>query len=144
MMTAALFIALPVPLARMYTDDPNVIALAAVLLPIAGVFQVADGLQVVALGLLRGLGDTRVPMLINVVAFWVIAIPVSLLLGFGLGGGAPGLWWGLVAGLAVVAVTLVIRLRHRERRELVRVVIDEHAEPRTIPRDELAPAIDRR
>src|SRR5690606_37780064 len=109
-----------------------------------GVFQVADGLQVVALGLLRGLGDTRVPMLINVVAFWVIAIPVSLLLGFGLGGGAPGLWWGLVAGLAVVAVTLVIRLRHRERRELVRVVIDEHAEPRTIPRDELAPAIDRR
>src|SRR5690606_11913819 len=75
--TGALFIGLPGPLARLYTDEPNVLALAVVLLPIAGVFQIFDGLQVVALGLLRGLGDTRVPMLINVVAFWLIAIPVS-------------------------------------------------------------------
>src|SRR5690606_4572203 len=112
-----------------YTDEPSVLALAVVLLPIAGVFQIFDGLQVVALGLLRGLGDTRVPMLINVVAFWVVAIPVSLWLGFGLDRGAAGLWWGLVVGLAVVAVTLVLRLRHRERRDLVRVVIDDHATP---------------
>src|SRR5690606_18293260 len=124
---AALFLAMPGPLARLYTNDPYVLALAAVLLPIAGVFQIFDGLQVVALGLLRGLGDTRVPMLINVVAFWVVAIPVSLWLGFGLDRGATGLWWGLVAGLAVVAVTLVLRLRSRERRDLVRIVIDDHA-----------------
>ena len=138
--TAVLFVGLPEPLARLYTDEPDVLALAAVLLPIAGVFQVFDGMQVVALGLLRGLGDTRVPMLINVIAFWLVAIPVSLGLGFGLGHGATGLWWGLVVGLAVVAVTLVLRLRQRERRELVRIVIDEHAPS---PLRELEPAAER-
>ncbi len=141
--TAALFISLPGPLARLYTDDAAVLALAAVLLPIAGVFQVFDGLQVVALGLLRGLGDTRVPMLINVVAFWLVAIPTSYWLGFELDRGATGLWWGLVVGLAVVAVTLVLRLRHRERRDLVRIVIDEHAAAPAGERDALEPAIDR-
>jgi multidrug resistance protein, MATE family len=130
--TGALLIGLPGPLARMYTAEPGVLALAVVLLPIAGVFQVFDGLQVVALGLLRGLGDTRVPMLINVLAFWGFGIPVSLWLGFGVGLGAVGLWWGLVIGLAVVAVTLVLRLRQRERRELVRIVIDEQAAPGAI------------
>jgi len=140
--TAGLFIGLPGPLARLYTDEADVFALAAVLLPIAGVFQVFDGLQVVALGLLRGLGDTRVPMLINVVAYWLIAIPTSYWLGFGLGRGATGLWWGLVVGLGIVAITLVLRLRHRERRELVRIVIDEHGAP-ALQRDELEPATDR-
>src|SRR5690606_30531416 len=125
--------------------DASVLALAAVLLPIAGVFQIFDGLQVVALGLLRGLGDTRVPMLINVIAFWLIAIPLSLWLGFGLGLGATGLWWGLVAGLAVVAVTLVLRLRDRERLDVSRIVIDEHAVParrEPVRRDELGAAVD--
>ncbi|HEX6995859.1 MAG TPA: MATE family efflux transporter [Gammaproteobacteria bacterium] len=141
--TAALFIGLPGPLARLYTDEADVLALAALLLPIAGVFQVFDGLQVVALGLLRGLGDTRVPMLINVVAFWLVAIPVSFWLGFELERGATGLWWGLVVGLAVVAVTLVLRLRHRERRDLVRIVIDEHGAAPPVRRDGLEPATDR-
>lgn len=127
--TAALFIGLPAPLARLYTHEAEVLAFAAALLPIAGVFQLFDGTQVVALGLLRGLGDTRVPMLINLVAFWVIAIPVSYVLGFRVGLGGTGLWWGLVAGLAVAAVTLVVRLRHRERRDLVRISIDEPSAP---------------
>ena len=141
--TAGLFIGFPGPLARLYTDEADVLALAAVLLPIAGVFQVFDGLQVVALGLLRGLGDTRVPALINVVAFWFVAIPTSYWLGFGLDRGATGLWWGLVVGLAVVAVTLVARLRHRERRDLVRIVIDDHGAAAPARRDELEAAADR-
>jgi len=128
-LTGALFIGLPGPLARIYTSEVGVLELAAVLLPLAGLFQVFDGLQVVAAGLLRGLGDTRVPMIINVLAFWCFGIPVSLWLGFGLGLGAVGLWWGLVLGLAIVAVILVLRLRQRETRDLVRIIIDEHARP---------------
>jgi len=128
-MTGALFIGLPGPLARIYTSEAGVLELAAVLLPLAGVFQVFDGLQVVASGLLRGLGDTRVPMIINMLAFWCFGIPVSLWLGFGLGLGAVGLWWGLVLGLAIVAVILVLRLKQRETRDLVRIIIDERARP---------------
>ena len=125
--TGVLFIAAPELLARLYTPEMVVIALAALLLPIAGVFQVFDGLQVVAIGLLRGLGDTRTPMVVNVVGFWCIGMPVSLWLGFGLGYGAQGLWWGLVVGLVVVAVFLIVRVRQREHHGLERIIIDEHA-----------------
>jgi MATE family multidrug resistance protein len=125
--TGVLFIAAPELLARLYTPDMAVIALAALLLPIAGVFQVFDGLQVVAIGLLRGLGDTRTPMIVNVVGFWCIGMPVSLWLGFGLDYGAVGLWWGLVVGLVIVAVFLIVRVRRREQHGLERVIIDEHA-----------------
>ena len=86
--TGALFVAAPEPLAGLYTRDAMVLALAALLLPIAGVFQVFDGLQVVAIGLLRGLGDTRMPMIVNIIGFWCIGMPVSLWLGFGLDYGA--------------------------------------------------------
>jgi MATE family multidrug resistance protein len=111
-----------------YSDDAAVLALAVLLLPIAGVFQVFDGLQVVALGLLRGLGDTRVPMLVNVLGFWLVGMPVSVWLGFGAGFGAVGLWWGLVAGLVMVALFLIVRLHHRQKRGLARLVIDEHGD----------------
>jgi len=127
--TAALLIGAPRAVARLYSPDAEVLALAAALLPIAGVFQVFDGLQVVAIGLLRGLGDTRVPMIANVLGFWLIGIPVSLYMGFSLGLGAVGLWWGLVLGLVIVAVFLVARVRERERHELSRVLIDDHAPP---------------
>jgi MATE family multidrug resistance protein len=125
--TGVLFIAAPELLARLYTPDMAVIALAALLLPIAGVFQVFDGLQVVAIGLLRGLGDTRTPMIVNIVGFWCIGMPVSLWLGFGLDYGAQGLWWGLVVGLVIVAVFLIVRVRQREEHGLERIIIDEHA-----------------
>jgi MATE family multidrug resistance protein len=124
---AVLFISAPTFLAGMYSPDLAVIALAAVLLPIAGVFQVFDGLQVVAIGLLRGLGDTRAPMIINIIGFWCIGVPVSLWLGFGLDYGAQGLWWGLVVGLVVVALFLIVRISRREKHGLERVIIDEHA-----------------
>ena len=126
---AVLLIGAPELLSRAYTSDPGVLALAVLLMPIAGVFQVFDGLQVVAIGLLRGLGDTRVPMLVNIVGFWCIGMPASLWLGFGVGYGAVGLWWGLVAGLMMVATFLLVRVRQQEQRDLARVVIDDEHHP---------------
>lgn len=124
-MTAVMFLAVPDLLARVFSDDPPVIASAAVLLPIAGVFQIFDGVQVVAAGALRGVGDTRVPMLLNLVGFWMVGMPVSLWLGFGLGWGPQGVWWGLAIGIGVVAILLTLRVRKRLSRTLRRLVIDE-------------------
>jgi len=78
---------------------------------------------------LRGVGDTRTPMIVNVLGFWLIGFPVSLWLGFVAGGGAVGLWWGLVVGLAAVATILLLRVRSRLRRSLERLVIEEHGAP---------------
>lgn len=116
---------MPRPLARIYSGDEAVLAMAALLIPLAGVFQVFDGLQVVSIGVLRGVGDTRAPMIVNVLGFWLIGFPVSLWLGFQAGFGAVGLWWGLVVGLAVVAIFLVIRVRVRLAASLERLVIEE-------------------
>jgi MATE family multidrug resistance protein len=124
--TAIVFRLAPAPLAAIYSGDPGVLALAVVLLPIAGLFQVFDGLQVVATAVLRGAGDTRAPMVVNVVGFWMCGMPVSLLLCFRMGHGAPGLWWGLVAGLAAVATFLLARIRHRFGGELKRLVLAGH------------------
>jgi MATE family multidrug resistance protein len=128
---AAAFIGFPDLLAGLYTRDAAVLQLAALLLPIAGVFQVFDGLQVVSIGLLRGLGDTQVPMIVNVIGFWCIGMPVSLWFGFALDFGAQGLWWGLVVGLVMVAAFLIARVRQRERHDLERIIIDEQTKPRS-------------
>ena len=122
-LTAALFL-LPRPLASAYTNDLQVVVLAASLIPIAGVFQVFDGLQIVAAGVLRGLGDTRAPMVINVLGFWLFGIPVSLWLAFGLDLGPEGLWWGLVSGLGAVAVLLLARIAVKLSRPLERVSVE--------------------
>ena len=79
--------------------------------------------------MLRGVGDTRAPVVLNVLAFWLIGLPASLWFGFGLGGGAAGLWWGLVVGLVVVALSLLARVRQQLRRSLARVVVDEAPAP---------------
>jgi multidrug resistance protein, MATE family len=122
--TAVLFLVLPRPLASLFTDDAALIALAGALLPIAGVFQIFDGLQAVGAGVLRGLGDTRVPLVAMVTGYWAIGLPVSLLLGFRTGLGPQGLWWGFVAGLAAVAIFLLWRVRALFRRGVRRVAID--------------------
>jgi len=121
--TALLFLALPRALAGVYSSDAQVVALAAALIPIAGVFQIFDGVQVVSSGILRGLGDTRAPMIINVLGFWLVGMPVSLGLAFPLELGPRGLWWGLVAGLAAVAVLLLLRIARRLSRPMARVVV---------------------
>ncbi len=122
--TAVAFLSLPGPLARLYTTDGSVIAVAMGLIPLAGVFQVFDGTQVVAGGILRGLGETKVAMLVNLVGYWCIGLPVSYLLGFMLGVGPAGLWYGLVLGLAVAATILLLRVRMALARERRRVLID--------------------
>jgi len=126
LVTATLFLTIPRSLASLYTNADAVLVMAAALLPLAGTFQVFDGIQVVASGVLRGLGDTRSPMIINIIGFWIVGIPTSLFLGFRAGLGARGLWWGLVLGLASVAVILLGRVRHRLQARMGRVVIDDH------------------
>jgi MATE family multidrug resistance protein len=123
-MTGAIFLSLPEPLARLYSRDPGVIAVAASLIPIAGVFQIFDGTQVVASGVLRGLGDTRAPMVANLLGYWLVGIPVSMYLGFVAGLGPRGLWWGLVLGLGLVGSSLLLRVRVRLARRQLRVIID--------------------
>jgi multidrug resistance protein, MATE family len=122
--TAILFLTLPGVLAGWYTRDAAVLAVAVALIPLAGVFQVFDGLQTVAGGILRGLGHTSSPMLINLLGYWLIGLPVSAYLGFVRGIGPVGLWWGLVLGLGVVATVLLARVRIGLARQQIRVQID--------------------
>ncbi len=122
--TALLFTLVPGVLAGVYTTDPAVLSLAVLLLPLAGLFQVFDGLQVVSSGILRGMADTRFPMVMGLVGFWLVGLPISLFLGFRMDMGPTGLWWGLVVGLIVVGLLLLARARNRLRREVARVVVD--------------------
>jgi len=93
---------------RLYTDDLGVVMLAASIFPIAGAFQVFDGVQVVGGAILRGMGDTRPAVAFNLVAYYLLALPLAIWLVFGRGGGLPELWWSLVLGLGVVAVSMVV------------------------------------
>jgi MATE family multidrug resistance protein len=121
---AVLFIGAPRLLATAYTSVEEVVVLAVLLIPIAGCFQVFDGLQVVSAGVLRGAGDTRAPLFVNIVGFWCVGLPTSLLLAFKLGFGPQGLWWGLVAGLAAVAVFLLTRVAWKLRGPIARVLVE--------------------
>jgi MATE family multidrug resistance protein len=123
-LSACVLLALPVVFASAYTSVPGVVAVAALLIPIAGVFQVFDGLQVVSAGVLRGAGDTRAPLVSNVLGFWLVGMPVSLWLGFRVGLGVVGLWWGFVAGLAAVAAFLVLRVRALLSRPVARISVE--------------------
>jgi MATE family multidrug resistance protein len=105
-LSGALFVAAPLPLLGLFTNDAAVLALGSSLLGIAAVFQLFDGLQGVVTGTLRGLGDTRTPMVTNLAAHWLIGLPVGYWLCFLAGWGAPGLWWGLSAGLIVAGIVL--------------------------------------
>ncbi|WP_242928980.1 MATE family efflux transporter [Pontibacter vulgaris] len=95
----------------LYIDDPEVMQIASVLLIIAALFQISDGVQVVGLGALRGLEDVRIPGIISLIAYWVIGLPVGYLLCFKLGFGVNGIWTGLLVGLSVAAVLLFMRFK---------------------------------
>ena len=122
-----LMLAFPRAIAQWFTQDPAVIAVAASLIPIAGVFQVFDGTQAVAGGLARGPGDTKVPMLLHLCGFWAIGLPLSALLGFGTNLGGAGIWWGLTAGLIVAAMLQSWRVHRRLRLDISRVVVEHPA-----------------
>jgi MATE family multidrug resistance protein len=103
------FLSAPRVLVGWFTNDAAIAALAARLLLIAAAFQLFDGIQGVAAGALRGAGDVRIPFFAIAGAHWVVGFPLAIYLGFHRALGAPGLWWGLLGGLAVVAVFLTWR-----------------------------------
>lgn len=102
--------------------NANAIGLAISFLVIAGLFQLVDGAQVVAAHALRGLSDTKIPMVIAIVGYWFVGLPVAWLLGLQLGLRGVGVWIGLAVGLAVVAIVLVARFAMRERLGLLRAL----------------------
>ena len=104
---AAVFLLMPRELVRAFTNDAEVVRIGIGLLFVAAVFQLFDGLQGVATGALRGLGDTRTAMLWNLAGHWLIGLPLGYLLCFRWGFGVKGLWWGLSAGLMICGVALL-------------------------------------
>ncbi len=113
----------PELLLPLMTEKDGIVPLASRLLGIAAVFQLADGVQAVASGALRGAGITRWAFVANVLAHWAVGLPVGLVLGFGLGWGAAGIWWGLTAGLIVVAASLAVKFAVVTRRGVAAVVV---------------------
>lgn len=97
----------PAALIGAFSTDPRIIDLGVTLLAIAAAFQLFDGTQAVATGVLRGIGETRMPMIVNVIGHWVFGLPVGYILCFRLAWGVTGLWVGLSIGLVVTAVVLV-------------------------------------
>jgi MATE family multidrug resistance protein len=109
LLAAVVFLVAPGPLIALYTRDPQVMAVGPSLLGLAAAFQIFDGIQTVSTGALRGLGETRVPMLANLVGYWVLGLPLGLSLCFLLHWGIYGLWIGLLLALFIIAATLLAR-----------------------------------
>ena len=112
--SVTLFLSVPEPIVSLFLDmdkpeSATIVAYGSVLLMVAALFQLADGMQVIALGLLRGVQDTRVPMVLATVSYWLIGIPCSYVLAFPLGYGGVGLWLGLVVGLVCASASLMWR-----------------------------------
>jgi MATE family multidrug resistance protein len=123
LVTITAFLVIPEPLIAVFLEDgdpaaPEIIATGIGLLAVAALFQLVDGAQVIALGLLRGVQDTRRPMIIAVLSYWAIGMPASYILGFPLGLGGIGIWLGLVAGLACAGVLLMLRFWRKSIRSV--------------------------
>ncbi len=107
------------PIVAIFTNDPGVVATSVRLFLLAAAFQLFDGIQVVATGVLRGAGDTRSPMICNLIAHWGIGLPIGWILAFGMGRGIIGLWVGLSIGLTLAGfanlATWAWRARHLDR-----------------------------
>jgi len=116
---AATFVALPQQLIGWFSTDPSVLTVGTSLLLLAAVFQLFDGIQGVITGTLRGIGDTRTPMVVNLVAHWLLGLPISYVLCFVMGWGVYGLWVGLSLGLIVTGIILfwVWSVKIRDYRE---------------------------
>ncbi len=102
----------------LYISDTEVISIASSLLVIAAFFQLSDGIQVVGLGALRGLADVKIPTFFTFIAYWIIGLPVGYVMGFPLGFGVAGIWYGLLTGLSVSAVLLFIRFQTITKKKL--------------------------
>jgi MATE family multidrug resistance protein len=104
----AIFFLWPVPLLSVFSKDPRIIEIGVALLAIAAAFQLFDGTQAVVTGALRGISETRVPMIVNIVGHWFLGLPVGYALCFRYGWGVRGLWIGLSIGLVVTALVLTV------------------------------------
>src|SRR5580658_8985875 len=109
LLAAVVFLVAPRPLIALYTTDAQVMAVGPGLLLLAAAFQIFDGIQTVSTGALRGLGETRAPMIANLIGYWVIGLPLGIALCFALKWGIYGLWIGLTLALVVIASTLLLR-----------------------------------
>lgn len=114
----ATFLIVPEPMVALFLETTNpdaarIITFGAALLAVAALFQVTDAMQALALGLLRGVGDTHAPMWIATISYWLIGVPASYLLAFKMGLGGPGIWYGLVIGLSVAGIALMGRFWFR-------------------------------
>jgi len=123
--TCALFLTMPTFFIGLFLDPNEAInlvpyGLAVTFLAYAGLFQIVDGLQAMTAGALRGLGDTRGPMLIALFGYWGCGFPIAYLLGFKFGWQGEGIWAGLAIGLAVTGIILAFRFQYRERLGLVK------------------------
>ena len=122
-MTAAAIVFLTVPqlILGIFTPDTQVVGIGLTLIFVAALFQIFDGLQVSATGALRGLGDTRTPMRMNLAGHWMCGLPIGYTLCFVIGWGVIGLWIGVLIGLTVIGAVLLAIWRRRER-ELARML----------------------
>ena len=118
---ALAFAFFPRALARLVTNETQVITIAVPLFVVAALFQLSDGLQAVGSGILRGAGDTHFSFVANLIGHWVIGAPLALYLAFHRHMGVVGLWWGLCAGLAVVAAMLIYRFERLSASPIVPV-----------------------
>jgi MATE family multidrug resistance protein len=116
LLASVVFFIAPRPLIALYTTDPQVLAVGPSLLGLAAAFQIFDGIQTVCTGALRGLGETRFPMIANFVGYWILGLPLGIFLCFGLHRGIYGLWIGLTLALIVIATTLLLRWRKDSRK----------------------------
>ena len=105
--SALAFVTLRTWLPRIYTADLELVAACAAILPIAAAFQIFDGTQVVGCGVLRGMGRTRPALVFNLVAYWLVGLPLGGWLALRAGFGLAGIWWGLALGLGLVAAAVV-------------------------------------
>jgi MATE family multidrug resistance protein len=112
---ATVFISLRTFLPSLYIDSQEVISLASVLLIVAALFQLSDGLQATYLGILRGLMDVKIPMVFTFLAYWILGIPAGYLLSFTFNLGAVGVWIGLLIGLTSIAIFLMVRFNKKSR-----------------------------
>lgn len=118
---AGVFLILRNQIPLLFIRNQEVVQTASGLLVIAGFFQLSDGIQVVALGCLRGISDVVFPTVITVLAYWVLAIPLGFVLGISMKMGAAGIWWGLLAGLSFSGIFLLIRFFNQSGKLPIRI-----------------------
>lgn len=119
LLAATTFVLWPRPLIELYTRDAQVLAVGPTLLVIVAAFEMFDGIQIVSTGALRGLGETRAPMMANLVGYWVLGLPLGFFLCFGLKWGIYGLWIGLTAALVVIALTVLVRWKRDSEKQVL-------------------------